>query len=350
MPSASIPSRRHAKGMIPPGRRSRRPPGLRATPRSAPPRCATRARHRRLRDGRVAEPQPRQVERAQRVELRDRKPRPKILPGLPHAGCYRAAAFHDRRAYRPRDTAATRCLRASAIVPVKPLDRDRGCNRSGVGRFSDIISVSACLSARRITGFLAGIPRLSPFLRTIREHLGRNAAREPGSCAAESAAAGAAPDARCLPPTASASASISFSLSLFGEAVGGQMAHRVMRVAIGRARTARRGAKASSRFRADVPVENEGAAVIRFRLGIAQRLRRCSASASACASSLVLCRTRHILFGDKCQFINYQDVTRWMRLGFSRRSIGPAHRRPTLPATCGWRPRRYRACSRASAR
>src|SRR6266700_5209516 len=57
----------------------------------------------------LAEPQMRQVERAQRVELSCREPGAEILAGLSHAGGYRAAPLHDGKrvdgAIRPRGTA-----------------------------------------------------------------------------------------------------------------------------------------------------------------------------------------------------------------------------------------------------
>src|SRR6267378_507123 len=40
--------------------------------------------------------QMRQIERAQRIELRHREARPEILAGLAHAGANRAAPLHDR--------------------------------------------------------------------------------------------------------------------------------------------------------------------------------------------------------------------------------------------------------------
>src|SRR5439155_12016731 len=45
----------------------------------------------------LGDAQMRQIERAQRIELRYRKARPEILPSLAHAGADRAAPLHDHQ-------------------------------------------------------------------------------------------------------------------------------------------------------------------------------------------------------------------------------------------------------------
>ena len=111
-------------------------------------------------------------------------------------------------------------------------------------------------------------------------------------------------------------------LAALGKAAEGQVAERVM--AVDRAGAARCAATGSSPCRLCVRVENEGAAALRFRLGMGRQFGAVWRPDRHVRHPLVNCRVRYILFGEKCQLSNYRAGLTWMRIGFSRRSIGPA--------------------------